>query len=310
MSLSINDWLVPTVNPEGEPSDKGSASNQQGSDWFIGRDRAMISLGPVGRKHCTYSCAFCYVQGSFPKYPAAPIDTIMRWLRDNSEHFSIVYVSGDTDSFARPRTTRGIELLSALVELRKDVLFTTRAVFPLADRARIEEIAKSYAAQQRLLVGCVSISQLHHPKLEPPPIPSIEERIDQLAWLKSTGIVSVLTIRPLIPMIPSSEYVEIAARTGSAADLIIGGDWYVDDEGVVSRHTTAAMNAVQLPEADGLGPLYFSTSSEPAWLTYRHHEAESALQEYSRTSGIPFFMGSEAAVRAIRHHQVRVARAL
>lgn len=304
--MSEHNWLTLPQVSCGESPRTEAYSGEHGSDWFIGRDRAMVSLGPLGKRHCTYRCAFCYVQGSFPRYPAASIETVLHFLKDNAAHFSIIYVSGDTDSFARPGADRGIALLSRLLELDKDVLFTTRAVFTDSERRRMEGLAAQYSGRQRLLIGCVSVSQLHHPNLEPTPIPSVEARIDQLSWLKASGIVSVLTIRPLIPMIPASEYVEIAEGASHAANVIIGGNWYVDDDGVIARETTKALNGIRMPEPDQFGPLYFSTRPEPAWFTYRHPQAESALLDFSQRTGVPFFMGSEAAVASIRQQMGRL----
>ena len=45
--------------------------------FYIGNNRAMISLGPLTEKiYCPYNCTFCYVKSGFAKYPNLEIDEI------------------------------------------------------------------------------------------------------------------------------------------------------------------------------------------------------------------------------------------
>ena len=69
----------------------------------------MVSLGALnGQKNCPYSCAFCYMQDGFGKYPSVEISDIINFLAANKNKFNIIYISGDTDSFAPPRTEQGL----------------------------------------------------------------------------------------------------------------------------------------------------------------------------------------------------------
>ena len=78
--------------------------------YFIGLDRAMVSLGPLtGSTYCTYKCRFCYVNGPYAKYSHRSPEEIIDWLTSRRDLYNIVYVSGDTDSFAPPRTADAIE---------------------------------------------------------------------------------------------------------------------------------------------------------------------------------------------------------
>ena len=64
----------------------------------------MISLGPLTKfKYCPYNCAFCYVKSGFNKYPNFNINEIISYLKSNRKKYNIIYISGDTDSFAPPR---------------------------------------------------------------------------------------------------------------------------------------------------------------------------------------------------------------
>src|SRR5205809_334951 len=101
--------------------------------------RAMVSLGPLSpKKYCTFSCPFCYVQSDFLSYASLSISEIVRWLRTQRNQFDIVYVSGDTDSFAPPRTDQGIDLLWAITQFDVDILFTTRALLSSQQLSELE----------------------------------------------------------------------------------------------------------------------------------------------------------------------------
>ena len=80
-------------------------SRTSNNPFFIRKgERIMISLGPLSPKqHCPYRCAFCYVQDDFDSYASFDIDTIITYLKENADKYNIIYVSGDTDSFAPPR---------------------------------------------------------------------------------------------------------------------------------------------------------------------------------------------------------------
>jgi len=270
--------------------------------FYIGRRRAMVSLGPVGRRQCSFRCAFCYLNADFPRYASLNNDEIVQWLYERRSEYDIVYVSGDTDSFAAPRASRAVELLHRLLDLDVDVLFTTRALIDLDERRSLERAASLYQDRRRLLIGCVSISQCNYPMLEPAPIPSVDARLRMMGWMQESGVTTALTIRPLIPMISSDEYVELASLGSAVSSVIIGGDWYTDIEGRIMASTVKALR-IGVPDplpANSYGPLYFSTDKNGGWVTHSHPSAQAALHELSGQLGYRFFMGSEPAVAYLR----------
>ena len=103
----------------------------QSTPFYIDGNRAMVSLGPLTNNvYCCYRCAFCYVQDGFMSYANLDVSEIVDFLVKNREKYNIIYVSGDTDSFAPPRTKKGIELLNDIVKAVKcDITFTTRSIF-------------------------------------------------------------------------------------------------------------------------------------------------------------------------------------
>lgn len=271
------------------------------SPYFVGLGRAMVSLGPISNVHyCPYQCKFCYVQGPFPKYASATPAEIVGWLTHHRQEYDIVYISGDTDSFASPRTAEALELIRGLSSLHVDVLFTTRYVFNHSELERLKELADSYRSKNLLLIGCISISQLHHPQLEPPPIKDPYQRVELLRELQIRGIVTALTIRPFISTIPASEYCEIARLGATCSDVILGGDLYIDSEGAVQHGLKSAQHDL---ESHGLNrpfrPLDFSLSVD-RWQTLTHPQAETEVRKMCESLNKPFFMRSAPAIDWLR----------
>jgi hypothetical protein len=272
--------------------------------YFIGLGRAMVSLGPVSNtNYCSYRCRFCYVQGPFPRYASATVSEIALWLADRREQYDIVYISGDTDSFAAPRTREALDLLEALLHLNVDVLFTTRYVFEAMELQRLGNITRQYQAQGLLLIGCISISQLYHEQLEPSPIKSPYRRAQLLGELRELGIITALTIRPFIPSIPASEYCEIALLAGESADVILGGDLYVDSSGAVEKGLRSAGEDLEIGKAtSNISSLDFSLSSDD-WITLTHPEAVAQVGATCKAIGKPFFIRSAGAIEWIRERR-------
>lgn len=272
--------------------------------YFIGLGRAMVSLGPVSSTgYCPYRCKFCYVQGPFPKYQSATVEEIVSWLQDRRDQYDIVYVSGDTDSFAHPRTQEGLDLIEALGRLNVDVLFTTRYVFTESELARLGGIASQYRASRLLLIGCISISQLHHPELEPPPIASPYRRSQLLREMQRVGVVTALTIRPFIPSIPATEYREIALLAAEFGDVVLGGDLYLDSNGAVLEGIKTAKQSLSIDLATSrIGALDFSLGNDD-WVTLSHPEAAAQVSAACEKMGKPFFMRSAGAIAWIRERR-------
>jgi hypothetical protein len=273
--------------------------------YFIGLGRAMVSLGPLANSaYCTYKCKFCYVNGPYPKYAHRSVDEILDWLHRRRDDYGIVYVSGDTDSFAPPRTGEALRLLSQLIELGVDVLFTTRYVFSNMERRIVNRLLREYNEAGRLLIPCISVSQLTHPELEPPPIPSPGARISQIRWLYAQGAKVLLTVRPFIPYVDAEEYAEIVRRGGRYCTAVLGGDWYTDPNGIIDGLTRRALG-VAITKVTGnnvtRAPLD-STTDATEWDTSRHPHAEVLVEQVSRQLDRPFFMRSEPAVTFIRQH--------
>jgi len=270
--------------------------------------RAMVSLGPANDKnYCFFDCQFCYVHGPFPKYESATPEEILSWLLQNVGEFDVIYVSGDTDSFAFKRSKEAIRLLRLIGEnieaLRAEVLFTTRYVFSDDENEELGRIARTIRQSGRLLIGCVSVCQLHHQELEPAPVPSPYDRIDQLGVWKHLGLATVLAIRPFIPGVSVSDFVQLATHGVRFADVVIGGHLYVDRQGEIEPKLNQAMSGWRSNEHTFVDqPLDFSSTDE-VWREVQHTEAEVAVRSVCRQLGKPFHMRSTPAVDHIKKNR-------
>jgi len=278
---------------------KGGRELEDELGFDIRGGRAMVSLGPLSPKRfCTYACAFCYVHANFSHYPSLSADVICDHLSRKAGSFDIVYVSGDTDSFASPRTSEGLDLIEALATLGTDVLFTTRAPLGEPELDRLASISRRLESQGKLLFGCISVSRLRSaPHLEPKPVPSPEERLEVLRGLHMRGIVSVLAMRPFLPVVPSEEYVELARLATPFVDLILGEVWYADKGGLLERQVlgTAGSNQFDFEEHR----MDFD-NNDAVWKVWEGAHIRDAVAAYCADAGIPFFMRSRPAVLHVR----------
>jgi len=264
--------------------------------FFIGQQRAIISLGPLSTKqYCTYNCPFCYVHSGFTSYDSLDIDDIIHWVKSNQDKFDIVYVSGDTDSFAPPRTEKALDLLLKLADIGIDLLFTTRHVFSDLELYKLSEIRSKVTQNNTLLFASTSVAQLNYPHLEPSPIRPPLDRIEQLGKFKEIGCISILSMRPFLPSIPVQEYKEILELAKNKVDIVLGSNWYADKNGIleskIMRTNSKGMTDTEF-KVEGMD--YNSNHLE--WKVFSRNDVQVAVQELCSKYSIPFFMRSRPAI--------------
>lgn len=266
--------------------------------FYIGNNRAMISLGPLtDKKYCPYSCAFCYVKSGFMKYKKLEIDNIIEFLEKNKEKYNIVYISGDTDSFAPPRTDKAIELIKRISEcIDVDITFTTRTTFNDDNLKKLKNINDYMKNKNHKLIVSISISRLYSANyIEPAPIPSPEERIEMLKKLKENGLYTILATRPFLPIITSDEYIEIIKRSKNYVDAVLGETWYADEKLINDICKDFDMKKVQFVEK-----IMDFDNNDKVWKCYEAKEIVEKVTQFCKENGIPFYMRSNPAIEYIR----------
>ena len=272
---------------------------ESNKSFFIKNGRAMISLGPLNKhKYCPYNCAFCYVKSGFSKYPNCEIDEIISYLIKNRDKYNIIYISGDTDSFAPPRTDSGIELLEKLSKnINVDITFTTRTIFKDEDILKIKRINDYMKRNNCKLIASVSISRLYSGSfIEPPPIPKPEKRIELLKKLKENGLYTMLAVRPFLPIIEAQEYIEIIAKCKDFVDAVLGETWYADDKLISNVCKNIDTNTIPFVEKK----MDFDTNNE-IWKCYEAKSIVEDVSKYCDENNIRFYMRSKKAIEYIRN---------
>ncbi len=268
------------------------------NEFFIDNNRAMISLGPLTEyKYCPYSCAFCYVKSGFNKYPNFNIDEIISYLKTNRKKYNIIYISGDTDSFAPPRTSKAIELLEKISKsIDVDITFTTRTVFKTEDIKRLKNISDYMKTKNYKLIASISISRLNSSEfIEPKPIPKPEERIELIKRLKENGIYTMLAVRPFLPIIDSKEYIEIIKRCKNYVDAVLGEIWYADEK--LINDVCKSIDIDKIPFVDKI--MDFDTNKK-VWKCFEAQNIVKEVDKYCNHNNIKFYMRSYPAIEYIR----------
>ena len=267
--------------------------------FYIGNNRAMISLGPLtDKKYCPYSCAFCYVKSGFMKYMKLEIDEIIEFLNKHKGNYNIVYISGDTDSFAPPRTDKAIELIKRISEnIDVDITFTTRTIFNEDNLKKLKAINDYMKSKNHKLIASISISRLYSVDyIEPAPIPNPEERIEMLKKLKEIGLHTILATRPFLPIINSEEYIEIIRKSKNYVDAVLGETWYADEKLINDVCKDFDMKKVQFVEKT----MDFD-NNDKVWKCYEAKEIVEKVTRFCKENGISFYMRSNPAIDYIRN---------
>lgn len=267
--------------------------------FFIGLNRAMISLGPLGEGvACPHKCAFCYTQDGFSNYANFSVDDIVDFLKENRKDYDIIYISGDTDSFAPPRKQEGISLLETIAKkLDCDILFTTRAVFSAEELKRIYCVNQIQQSKGKLLIGCISITQFHSAEyLEPAPIPSAEQRIETLKQLKLQGLVSVLALRPFLPVVDKKDYDIILDNCKGFVDIVLGEGFYFVPQGEICKRVFPDGISAEVSVCITHGNKMAFDDNDKDWDIWNSAEYENYVRAKCDKMGVIFSMHSAQAI--------------
>ena len=179
-------------------------------------------------------------------------------------------------------------------------------MFTEKEREALYDIATEFRDRKRLLVPCVSLAQLTHPQLEPHPIPTTQERIEQIQRLHMMGLSTILTIRPFLPYVAASEYAQLVSEAEGQCSVVLGGDWYTDEDGTIdllTRQSLGSHKSLLDPKAQQISPLDSALDDEP-WMINSHPRAITAVASEAQRWNLPFFMRSGPAIDYLRSHDI------
>ena len=111
-------------------------------------------------------------------------------------------------------------------------------------------------------------------------------------------MVTVLAMRPFLPVIPPDEYVEIASICRPYVDVALGEVWYVDKTGIlelkVFRGPVPSNVRYEEHEMD-------FDSNGKTWKVWDGAAPERRVADYCASVNLPFFMRSRPAVLYLRN---------
>ena len=272
--------------------------------FYLNGERAMVSLGPLTeKKYCPYSCAFFFFFDDFGSYVSLDLDDIINFLVVNRNKYNIIYVSGDTDSFAPPRTDKGVQLLSMISQsVECDLLFTTRAVLPDFVLNRLSEIADRQRKINKLLIAATSITRYSEEVayLEPAPIPSPDERIQHMKNMKALGAVTMLGLRPFLPMVNVNDYIAILDKIHPFLDIALGERFYFIRNGNIQKRVFPNGIPKEIEKEIKRGQKMYFDDNQSYWDTWSSLSVERTVAEHCRKRGIIFAMHSTEALEEYR----------
>ena len=268
--------------------------------FYIDGRRAMVSLGPLtDQAHCSYRCAFCYVQDEFRSYANLDVTDIINFLVENRERYNIIYISGDTDSFAPPRTQQGIELLSNIVKMINcDLLFTTRSVFSESEYGQVYRIIKEHRKSGYRFYAGSSITRYSENTsyLEPYPIPTPEERIHHIKELKGIGAITMLGLRPFLPIVDMNDYAIILDKLHPDLDIALGECFYFIRNGKIQQRVFPKGISIEIEKNIVHNQIMDFDDNESLWDIWNSEEYEKFVAEHCKKLGIIFAMHSTEAI--------------
>lgn len=287
-----------------------SNSKYEDRNWFyIDKRRAMVSLGPLSQhRTCPYNCAFCYVQDGFISYARKENKEIVDFLIRHQSEYDIIYVSGDTDSFAEPRRSQGLLLLQSIAEsIDADLLFTTRTTFTDPDFNILQNIVKILESKKHELYACISITRFSEKVsyLEPKPIPQPKDRIETLKRLHDIGAITVLALRPFIPVVDIADYLTILQLSDGYVDIALGEAFYFQPNGKIQKRIFPTGISSEIQANLKKKKMDFNKSDEE-WSVWDDERTEHILQSYCNNHNIVFSMRSALAIKEFKQKKLGI----
>ena len=268
--------------------------------FFINGERAMVSLGPLNDAvHCSYRCAFCYVLDEFISYASLDIERIITFLKKHRGEYNIIYVSGDTDSFAPPRTQNGLDLLRAIVdEIDCDLEFSSRMVFSASEYAQLEKIINDQKNKGYRFYAGVSITRYSEDTqyLEPKPIPSPNARIAHIKYMKKLGAITMLGLRPFLPIVNVDDYITILNKLHPDLDIALGECFYFIRNGKIQNRVFPNGISNEIEKDIIRNQKMDFDDNKSLWDIWNSEKYEKIVAEHCKKLGVIFSMHSAKAI--------------
>jgi DNA repair photolyase len=201
-------------------------------EFLVEKGRVLV---PVGEP-CSFACRYCYTRGGEVGPARVDKEEILTRLQAflETEEVETIQFGYDGDPFVD--SDRGIYMLNRLANLNKNVNFSTKALLQGGVLEAVESIKIRMEENSNTLSALISLSCWDAaPQIEPH-TPTPNERMITIRNLKRIGIPTLISVRPILPHIPDSEYEQIIeAGLAANCDGFILGPLYANDRGQFVR---------------------------------------------------------------------------
>ena len=104
-------------------------------------------------------------------------------------------------------------------------------------------------------------------------------------------------MRPFLPIIPATEYIEIINKSKDSVDLILGEVWYADKAGKLEK---GVFQGPTPPDVEFNDHKMDFDINEATWKVFEAKETRERIENYCQSTHTPFFMRSGPALEWVR----------
>jgi len=252
-------------------------------------------LVPVGEP-CPFNCKYCYTRSGEVGPARIEIEEIVQALQTfaQQKNFETIQFGYDGDPFANQE--RGITILQKLAEMDKHVNFSTKALIGDQTLMALQKIQCKMELFNKTLSALVSLSCWESANFVEPHTPTPQERMITIKNLKSIGVPTFISVRPILPMIKDTEYeglIDEGLLVGCEGFIL--GPLYSDDKGRFVRFIPSEV-LKNVPSTKVTVPW---SAHSPVWTRYEDKLRLQEIELMIREKGGRVFTSSADAVNLI-----------
>lgn len=218
-------------------------------------------------------------------------------LKKLPDNITLIMIGCDTEFLQNKENA--IEVLNFLSELKRDISLITK--LPISDNfidelVKINEIIKKNGNSLTL---SISITSTKSSKILEPNVPSPQKRIDTLKRSYEAGLITMVAIRPLIPIVSDDELEEIISETKEYCIGYYSGHLYLKD--ITDPNNFELLKNSEI-ESQKLQPHWMPNGNEFE-LVKKNGQMEK-LKELLEKYKKPIFEGAAEGVAYIKEHNL------
>lgn len=177
---------------------------------------------------CPLECKYCFVNDlnfNQSKNVAYLSEKQFELMEQLPPEIKLVMLGCDTEFFQSKKDS--LKILERISDLKKDISVITKLDLNKDFLSQLRLIDLRMREQGNILVFSETISCLDSYKKWEPKTPNPRKRIETIIDAKSTGLKTMVAIRPLLPDLPDSELKEIVDKTIDHCDGYYSGPLYL-----------------------------------------------------------------------------------